>query len=255
MRTWARKRGSPGRLAPIMARKDSTTPAPAKKRRWYRQLWDVFQMTRKTDPAVTWWILLVFVGTVAVGVTIGLLVNPGMLWYFIVLAVPFGLLFAMIILSRRAEKAAYSRIEGQPGAVSAALGTIRRGWSIDEEPVAVDPRTQAMVFRAVGKPGVVLIGDGGSRGVQQRLLEGERKRVLRLIPEAPVHLIQCGREEGQVPLPQIVKALRKEKGNLTKLEVAEVSKRLTALAKLRMPMPKGIDPTRARPDRKAMRGR
>ena len=238
-----------------MARKDSTTPAPAKKRRWYRQLWDVFQMTRQTDPAVVWWILLAFIAPVALGVTVGLIANPGMLWYFIVLAVPFGLLLAMIILSRRAERAAYSRIEGQPGAVSAALGTIRRGWSIDEEPVAVDPRTQAMVFRAVGKPGVVLIGDGGSRGVQQRLLEGERKRVLRLIPEAPVHLIQCGREEGQVPLPQIVKALRKEKGNLTKLEVAEVSKRLTALAKLRMPMPKGIDPTRARPDRKAMRGR
>ncbi|MBN8880977.1 uncharacterized protein DUF4191 [Salana multivorans] len=238
-----------------MARKDSSTPAPAKKRRWYHQLWDVFQMTRKSDPAVTWWILGSFLGVVALGVLVGFLLNPGMLWYFVVLAIPFGLLAAMFILSRRAEKAAYGRIEGQPGAVSAALGTIRRGWSIEEQPVAVDPRTQAMVFRAIGKPGVVLVGEGGSRGVQQRLLEGERKRVLRLIPEVPVHLIQSGREEGQVPLPGLVKALRKQKGNLTKLEVAEVSKRLAALAKLQMPMPKGVDPMRARPDRKAMRGR
>lgn len=237
-----------------MARKDTASATP-KKRRWYHQLWDVFTMTRRHDPRVVWWMLIVFVATVAVGIGIGFLVNPGMLWYFIVLAVPFGLLFAMIILSRRAERAAYSRIEGQPGAVSAALGTIRRGWNIEEEPVVVDPRTQAMVFRAIGKPGVVLIGDGGTRGVQQRILDGERKRVLRLIPEAPVHLIQCGREEGQVPLPEIVKALRKLKGSLTKLEVAEVSKRLTALAKLRMPIPKGMDPSRARPDRKAMRGR
>ena len=241
-----------------MARKtDSTTPAApkVKKRRWYHQLWDVFQMTRKQDPSVVWWMLLVLVGVTALGVLIGLLVNPGMTWYFALLALPFGFLLALIVLTRKAERAAYARIEGQPGAVSAALGTIRRGWNIEEQPVAIDPRTQAMVFRATGRPGVVLIGDGGTRGVQQRLLEAERKRVSRLVPDVPIHLLQCGREEGQIPLPKIAAAVRKQKGKLTKLEVSEINKRLTALGKMRVPVPKGIDPMRARPDRKGMRGR
>ncbi|MGO2739556.1 MAG: DUF4191 domain-containing protein, partial [Cellulosimicrobium funkei] len=34
-----------------------------------------------------------------------------------------------------------------------------------------------------------------------------------------------------------------------------VSKRLRALGVSRLPIPKGIDPTRARPDRKGLKGR
>lgn len=242
-----------------MARSNQSTPAPApkpKKRRWYHQIWDVFQMTRKADPSVPWLMLAILLGAIAVGVVVGLLVNDGaMLWYFVVLAVPFGVLGATLLLSRRAERAAYSRVEGQPGAASAALGTIRRGWNLEEQPVAIDQRTQTMVFRAVGRPGVVLVGDGGSRGSQQRLLEQERKRTTRLVPDVPVHLVQCGREEGQVPLPQLAAAVRKHKKAITTAEVAVVTKRLAALGKIKMPVPKGVDPLRARPDRKGMRGR
>lgn len=231
----------------------SSSAPKAKKRRWYHQIWDVFQMTRKTDPNVVWWMLLAFVGVVAVGVIIGLL--TGTLWYWVVLAVPFGILLAMILLSRRAESAAYSRIEGQPGAASAALGTIQRGWTLEEQPVAIDPRTQAMVFRAIGRPGVVLVSDGGPRGVQQRLLDAERKRVNRLVPDVPVHLVQCGRDEGQVPLPKLAKTVKGLKKQITAAEVTVVQNRLKALGGMRLPMPKGIDPMRVRPDRKGMRGR
>ena len=45
------------------------------------------------------------------------------------------------------------------------------------------------------------------------------------------------------------------KPNITKDEVSEVAKRLRALGGVRPPIPKGIDPTRARPDRRATRGR
>jgi hypothetical protein len=41
---------------------------------------------------------------------------------------------------------------------------------------------------------------------------------------------------------------------LTKLEVNAVSKRISSLGS-RLPIPKGIDPYKARPDRKAARGR
>ena len=60
--------------------------------------------------------------------------------------------------------------------------------------------------------------------------------------------------EGQVPLQQVAKKVKKLKKSLTKQEVQAVNKRLSAIGQ-RLPIPKGIDPYKARPDRKAARGR
>jgi len=246
-----------------MARERSTSPqgsssstgagtGKVKKTRWYHQVWQAFQITRQSDPAVTWIILAVFLGIVALGVVIGLLINQ--LVYVLILSIPFAVLGAMFVLARRAETAAYTRIEGQPGASLAALGTLRRGWTFTQEPVAVDPRTQDLVFRGVGRPGVVLVGEGPSHRVG-KLLEAERKRTARVVSGAPIHLIQVGDGEGQVPLRKLPRAVTKLKPQLTKDEVAVVLRRVTSLGAAKLPVPKGIDPTRARPDRKGMRGR
>ncbi len=223
-----------------------------KKKRWYHQLWEVFQMTREAQPSITWWLLGAFVGILALGLVIGLAVGHPV--YVTLLSLPVALIVVMLLLSRRAERAAYSRIEGTPGASASALGTIRRGWNIEEQPVAIDPRTQDVVFRAVGRPGVVLIGEGPSHRVK-RLLEGERRKVARVAPNVTVHLVEVGRDEGQTPLPKLVRTIQKLRPSLTKAEVAAVSKRLRALQSSRPPIPKGVDPLRARPDRKGMRGR
>ena len=42
-----------------------------------------------------------------------------------------GILAALIIFGRRAQRAAYGQIEGKPGAAAAALGMLRRGWKTD----------------------------------------------------------------------------------------------------------------------------
>ena len=86
-----------------------------------------------------------------------------------VLSIPLAALAAAFVLSRRAESAAYRSIEGQPGAAGAALSALRRGWYYDQQPVAAeaqragDMSSAAMVFRAVGRPGVVLLGRGPRR--------------------------------------------------------------------------------------------
>ena len=216
------------------------------------QMRAVFSMTRKADPAVVWWMLLAFGGILAVAVVAGLLTgNP---IYFTVLGLPLALLAAMFILARRAERAAYSQIEGQPGAAGSSLRALRRGWAVEEQPVAVDARTQDSVFRAIGRPGVVLVGDGPPHRIG-RLLENEKRKVTRVLPGVPVHLLQAGDGEGQVPLRKLGRKVMKLKPTLTKQEVAEVGKRLKALGGIRPPIPKGIDPLRARPDRKMQRGR
>lgn len=227
-------------------------PVKQKKTRWYTQVWQAYKMTRKQDPAVTWLMLAAFFGVIAVALVIGLAWGPWL--YTLLLGTPFGALAAMFILARRAETAAYSQIAGQPGSSRAALGTIRRGWNFPEEPIAVDPRTQDLVFRGVGRAGIVLVSEGPHARVT-KLLEAERKRTNRVLPNVPVTLIQSGDEEGQVPLRKLPRTVQKLKAKLTPQEVAEIGKRLTALGTMRLPVPKGIDPMRARPDRKGMRGR
>ena len=110
------------------------------------------------------------------------------------------------------------------------------------------------MFRAIGRPGVVLIGEGPAHRIA-KLLEAERKKTARVLPNVPIHLLQSGNDEGQVSLRKLANTVRKLRPKLTKQEVAEVGKRLTSLGGVRPPIPKGIDPTRARPDRKGMRGR
>ncbi|WP_426592285.1 DUF4191 domain-containing protein [Cellulomonas sp. McL0617] len=235
-----------------MARDDTST-APAKKQRWYHQLWQVFQMTRKTDPAITWILLAILVGVIAIGVGVGFATGHPFFWLF--LSIPFAALVAMFVLSRRVEKAAFAQIEGQTGATLSALRSIRRGWTFPEEPAAFDPKTRDLVFRGVGRPGVVLVGEGPAPRIN-KLLEAERKRTARVVGGAPIIVMQMGDGEGQIPLRKLPRAVQRVRGGkLTKPEIAEVNKRLTALGGAKLPMPKGVDPNRARPDRKGMRGR
>lgn len=223
-----------------------------KKQRWYHQVWAAYKMTKQQDPSVTWWLLGMFAFVLAIGVGLGLLTGQLVLW--IILAFPFAMLAAMFLLTRRAERAAYTRIEGEPGAARAAMGTVRGGWTFTDEPVAMSPRTQDLVFRGVGRPGIVLVSEGPASRVG-RMLEDERKRTARMLPNVPIHLIQMGNDEGQVPLKKLGRKISRLKPKLTKAEVAQVAKRLAALGSKALPIPKGIDPAKARPDRKGMRGR
>jgi hypothetical protein len=235
-----------------MARTSTPKAAGEKKPGRIKQLWQVFTVTRQMDPAVVWWMLLAFLGTVAFFAALGLLwINP---IYTMVLGIPLGVLVALVVMARRAEKAAFASIAGQTGGTLAALQNIRRGWNVEQEPVSVDPRTQDLVFRAVGRPGVVLVTEGPLPRVN-RLAETERKRLTKVMPGVPVTVLHAGDGEGQVPLRKLGRTMAKMRPVITKEEVSEVAKRLRALGAMRLPIPKGVDPMRARPDRKAVKGR
>ncbi|GAA5227427.1 DUF4191 domain-containing protein [Paeniglutamicibacter antarcticus] len=217
-----------------------------------KQLGEVFQMTRKNDPMVVWLMLLAFLGILVVGLIIGLLINN---WITTVLiAIPLGLLAATLILSRRAEKAAFKQLEGRPGAAGAAMSVLRRGWILKDEPVAVNPRTKDLVFLGIGRAGVVLVTEGPNNRVRT-LVDAERKRMGRILPNVPIHVINAGNDEGQTPLASVGKKMKRLPKSITKLEISVVDKRLSTLGSARLPIPKGIDPNKARPDRKSMRGR
>jgi hypothetical protein len=236
-----------------MARsKSSSESTPAKQGR-LAQLRAVYRMTRRQDPAVIWWMLLTLAAAMAVAFLIGVLISKAI--YVTVLGALVGIMLATLVLARRAERAAFNQLSGQPGASLATLQNVKRGWSIEDKPVAVDPRTQDLVFRAVGRPGVLLVTEGPLPRVN-RITEQEHKRVNRVLgSEVPVTVLHTGDGQGQVPLRKLRGAVLKLRPKLTKAEVAEVSKRLRALGAAKPPIPKGIDPLRMRPDRKSTRGR
>jgi len=235
-----------------MARNADTKDATAAPTGRVAQIRAVFTMTRKADPAVVWWMLGSLVGGTLIGYLIGLALGHEI--YVGILGFMLGLLGAVAIMGRRAERAAFSQIAGQKGAAGYAMRGLRRGWNVEEQPVAVDPRTQDLVFRAVGRPGVILVTEGPVPRVN-RLVDTERKRLNRILPDVPVTIVNAGDAEGQVPLRKLSRTVMRKKPVLTKTEVSEVAKRLHALGAARLPIPKGVDPTRMRPDRKATRGR
>jgi F0F1-type ATP synthase assembly protein I len=219
--------------------------AKVKKPSRLKQIGEVFNMTRRHDPMVPWLMLLAFLGVVAISLIVGLLLNN---WITgLIIGIPLGFLAATFILSRRAERAAFAQIENQPGASGAALSTLKRGWITEEQPVAVNPRTQDAVFRAIGRPGVVLVSEGPSHRVKP-LLDAERKKLARILPNVTIHVIESGRGEGQTPISQVAKKMNKLDKELTKIEVSAVSKRISSLG-TRLPIPKGVDPYKARPQR------
>src|SRR6476620_11921718 len=227
----------------LFTRKPKETKA--KKPSRLKQIGEVFTMTRRHDPMVPWLMLLVFLGVVAVSFLVGFWLDN---WITgLIIGIPLGLLAATFILSRRAERAAFAQIENQPGASGAALSTLKRGWITEEQPVAVNPRRQDAVFRAVGRPGVVLVAEGPTHRVRP-LIEGERKKLARILPNVTIHVIETGRGDGQVPISQVAKKMNKLNNELTKTEVSAVSKRISSLG-TRLPIPKGVDPYKARPQR------
>lgn len=226
----------------------------------FAQIRQVYTQARAIDPLIGWWMALASLGTLVVMVGVGVLAKHWV--YFLILGLPMATLAASTVLSVRAKRAAYKSIEGQPGASGAALSSLRKGWYFEQQPVAAeasragDMSTTAMVFRAIGRPGVVLVVEGpAARAV--KLGEAERKKVSRIAgPNVPVTVLRVG-EGGQdeVSVRKIAAKVQRMKPVLTKQEVAAVNKRLKAMGGLRPPLPAGVDPNRVRMDRKAMRGR
>lgn len=231
-----------------MAKKDKSEKPPGR----LKQIWRAYKVTAKQDPSSVWIALLGVLITFGVILTLGLFLdggNPWVLALWLTTGIITSILVGMVIMSRRAEKAAYSQIEGQQGAVGAVIeASLRKSWRGAAMPVAVNPKTRDAVYRVIGTPGVILVGEGSASRVQV-MMNDEIKKVKRAVPGVEIHRVFVGMDEGQIRLHNLNKSMRKLKGKLRRREIQIVAKRLEALGN-NMPIPKGIDPLRFRPSRK-----
>jgi hypothetical protein len=217
-----------------------------------KQLWRVYKLTAKADKNFVVSGLLAFIAPLAIGIlAIVLFFRDSLLTTVLwsITTVMFAFLMALTVLSRRAERAAFMRIAGQPGAVAAVINsTLKRGYSVSEMPVAVDPKSKDAVYRTIGKAGVVLIAEGNSSRVRQ-LIEDEKRKVSRAIPGITIPVVWVNQDPASTQLHALTKTIYKLKKTLTRAEISVVNKRLAGLG-LNIPIPKGIDPNRIRPGRR-----
>lgn len=230
--------------------KDKKKGAPKEPGR-LKQMWQVFQTTRKHDSLLTPLVLLSLILPILAGAVIAVFTNgiaSKILWP--VTGVLVGVLIAMIVLGRRAERTAYRQISGQTGAVGAVIqNALRRGWQGSEMPVAVNPKTQEAVYRVVGKGGVALITEG-SASRMQRFRNDEERKVKRVLPNVTITHITVGLEDDQTKLENLSRTLVKLPKALTRSQVTQVRNRLLSLQQGGpVGIPKGIDPMRVRSQR------
>ncbi|WP_028655416.1 DUF4191 domain-containing protein [Nocardioides sp. J54] len=237
----------------------SNTPLDPSKMSRRRQILETYRMTREVDPSIRWWLLGTFVLAAGLGMALFRFVlpaNDGVFSWILSSIASFliGLFALLIVFGRRAQKAAFARLEGQLGAAARALTLLRRGWVIDE--VVGFTKQQDMVHRVVGPPGIVLVAEGNASRVRQ-LLISEHKKHERVVGEYPVHDVLVGNDEGQVPIKSLVKHVRKLGRQVKPADVTEIRQRLRALDAQRpkAPIPRGPVPTSMKGMRGNLRGR
>ena len=207
----------------------------------FKQIRMIAGLVNKANPKALPIVIGSGLGTALVMILLGVFVGP--LAIFIPLAILLGVLVTVFLFGRFAQSAQYSAIEGQLGASVAVLRQLRGNWTVSDEPVAAN-RNMDVVFRAVGRPGVILVGEGSSNGLAS-LLAAEKKKVARVAHEVPIFEFQVGDGEGKVPISKLQRKIMRLPRNLKPAAVNDINHRLRALTPT-MQMPKGPLPKNAR---------
>ncbi len=191
-----------------------------------------FKLTRQVHRWVGLEMLAIFLAVTAV---IAIPVSFFLNWLTgILIGIPVGLLAMTYWFSRRAMNAAYSQIEGQSGAAVAVIQQMRGNWTIS--PAVAVTRNSDIVSRVVGRPGVILVGEGPRQRITH-LLANERKKTARWLPEVPIYEIQVGTEADQISVAKVQRELTKLPRALRPAEVNDVRRRLDALSAKDAPVP------------------
>ena len=261
---------------------DKAEKKKQKKQGTISQIIQIFKYTQAEDKALPWLCGGVFVAPIIVFVVLGVIFK----WHvfswilFMILAVMLGVLFATMMLTKRADKVGYAKIEGRPGAAVSVLGNISKaGFNFPQEPVWIDPKTKDAIWRGTGYNGIYLLGEGDYNRVK-RAMDRQEQRIKGVTAgsEIPVYLYvrrhrrkpdpPQGRAQDAAQVQELPADPSQEQADgrhpsegtrfvLTKTELTVLNERLRTLQlKNGMSVPKGVDPMHPqRVSRRAMRGR
>ncbi|MTE24105.1 DUF4191 family protein [Microbacterium sp. ZXX196] len=228
------------------------TTTPEKRPGFFATIKNLFTFTHGEYPWVAWVLPLVLVAGVAVGVVIALVTAQPWWGYilWVVFGIMLGLIGAMLLMNRLATSAMYKKIDGMPGGAGHVVANmLGRNWRGEDMPVAVNARTQDAVYRAVGRGGVVLIGEG-TRSRLERLVKKEKTTSLRITHgSVPVTVLYVGHGEDEVPVDRLAREIKKLPKVVNRAGMEQLSARTESISRggaASLPIPKGIDPTKVR---------
>jgi hypothetical protein len=211
-----------------------------------KQIGQVIKFTAKQDklfvPLLAGAILIPLALTV-------LAIVLGVSLVYIPIGILLALLLGVVVLNLRSNAAMMNAAEGQPGAAPQLIENMRGDWRV--RPAASSTTQFDMVHVVIGRPGVILIGEGQPQRVRG-LLGQEKKRLAKVIGSAPMFDYILGNEEGQLPIRKMRTTLMRLPRNLSGKDVNALDTRLAALM-ARPQMPKGAIPKNMRPSKGAFR--
>jgi Domain of unknown function (DUF4191) len=175
---------------------------------------------------------------IAVFVLVGLF--TGLLGLLLPLGILIGVATTMILFGRYAQAAQYAAIAGQPGAAAAIVQSMRGNWTVT--PAVAGNRNMDIVHRVVGRPGVILLGEGTPNGLAS-LFSAEKKRISRIAYGVPIIDLQVGDAPGQVPIKQLRSKLMRMPRDVKPGAITDLNNRLKSMPSTlqapRGPMPRG----------------
>jgi hypothetical protein len=243
----AKSAGSAKAAKPKLSRADKKALRAGKRERRresFRNIRQAFSLTRQADPRFLP-VMIIWAVLAASAVYVLVFWLSDSPYLPIPLALMVGVVVGMFVFSRRAQRSMFAQAEGQAGAAGWMLKQQLRGdWRLTE---AVAGTTQLdAVHRLVGRPGVVLVGEGAPHRVRG-LLAQEKKRTARVVGDTPIYDITIGTGEGDIRLSKLSRYLLKLPANLSKDQVGALEKRLSALGGSRaLGLPKGPMPPGAK---------
>ena len=211
-----------------------------------KQIGQVFAFTAKQDK----WFVPLLVAAVLIPLALTVLVvllGWGLVW--IAIGIMITLLSALIVLNLRSNSAMMNVAEGQPGAAAQIVENMRGDWRV--RPAASSTTQFDMVHIVIGRPGVILLGEGQAQRVRN-LMGQEKRRLSKVIGNAPMYDYMIGKGEGELSIRKLRTTVMKLPRNLTGKDVNALDKRLGALM-ARPQMPKGAIPKNMRPSKGAFR--
>jgi hypothetical protein len=233
----ARRSKSPAKQQSNAAAKSSAPEQPGR----VAQMRQVWAMTRESDPRAIPLIIIPALVVLAALVVVGIVV--GHVIIFSIVAVLAAVITGTSIFGRRATKSMYAQVEGRPGAAAAVLQGMRGDWRVT--PAVGFTRNQELVHRVIGRPGVVLVGEGPSTQAIRQLVTDQKRRIGRVAPDAPIHEVIVGEnDEDRVPIRKLQPKMMRLGRTLKQKEINALEARMKALGGPNMPIPKGPIPTR-----------
>lgn len=229
-------------------------PSPEKRPGFFSQIRSLFRFTREIYGWLPWAQIAILIAGVLVGLILGYLIGGGTVLSLVLWGITglmLGLLGAMFLMTRLSTSAMYQKIDGMPGASGHVLSTsLGRRWQSSDTPVGINPKTQEAVYRAIGRGGIVIVGEG-ARGRLTRLVNEERQKAQKVAHGVPLHVFYVGHGEDEVAIADLSKTIKKLPKAIDKATMATVIRRIESVSQsvTSLPIPKGIDPTKVRSQR------